>query len=314
MGRADARPIVVVGFIAVVLVVLMARLTWFAFALLCLQLSAAWIIPVATGLLPGLERQSVIYLAIGLTALLFVKRQPALQGLELRWWGLAFGSVVLFGVPAVVIEWASGVPSSGISALFAMVPIVVVLAVATSGDEGGVRRLLPWALAGLGGVLLLLPVDVPGSARGRVMMAGLLAVVVLVGVGSVWMHRLLRSFRVVDAVSVVCLSNALFLMVWCVVSGSFVWGWTALASSVSVSSLVGLVEVLLAVWLLREMRPVHFGARYLVIPWLTVVEGLVVLRPELTVRMGVGVVLLGVGAGRMLLSGASDEEGGLSLR
>jgi drug/metabolite transporter (DMT)-like permease len=292
----------------------MARLSWFAFTSLCLLSSAAWVIPVAPGLLPGLERQSVIYLAIGLT-MLFVRRQPASRGLELSWLWLAFGSVVLFGVPAVVIEWASGaVPSSGISALFAMVPIVVVLAVASTGDEGGVRRLLPWALVGLGGVLLLLPLDVSRSMRGSLMMAGLLAVVVLVGVASVWMHRLLRSFRVVDAVAVVCLSNALFLVIWCVVSRSFVWGWSAFVSSVSVSSLVGLVEVVLAVWLLREMRPVHFGARYLVIPLLTVVEGFIVLRPELTVRMGVGVVLLGVGAGRMLLSGASDEEGGLSLR
>jgi drug/metabolite transporter (DMT)-like permease len=294
----------------------MVRLTWFAFGLLCLLSSAAWVIPVTLSLVPVLEDQISVFGVIGLVALLFVRRRPRLRSTALDSAWLIVGSVVLFGVPNVVIDWArGGVPSSGISALFAMVPIVVVLAVAVGGEDG-VRRLFPWALVGLGGVLLLLPLDVPGALRGRVMIVSVLAVVVLVGIASVWMHRLLRGFRVVDAVAIVCLSNAVFLVVWCLVSQSFVWGWAAISSNFSVSSVVSLVEVVLVIWLLREMRPVHFAARYLVIPLLTVVEGIVVLRPELTVRMGVGVVLLGVGAGRILLwsSLEGSEEEGLSLR
>jgi hypothetical protein len=72
--------------------------------------------------------------------------------------------------------------------------------------------------------------------------------------------------------------------------------------------------VLLIVWLLREMQPVRFAARYLVIPLLTVLESYILMRPEWTLRMGCGTVLLAAGAGALLLSTAGEDETVLSLR
>jgi hypothetical protein len=83
---------------------------------------------------------------------------------------------------------------------------------------------------------------------------------------------------------------------------------------VSIASLVDVVEVLLIVWLLREMPPVRFAARYLVIPLLTVLESYVVMRPEWTVRMGFGTALLAAGSGTLLFWKAGEEETVLSLR
>ena len=81
-----------------------------------------------------------------------------------------------------------------------------------------------------------------------------------------------------------------------------------------VASLVDVVEVLLIVWLVREMPPVSFASRYLVIPLVTVLESYVVMRPEWTVRMGFGTVLLAAGAGMLLFLKAGEEETMLSLR
>jgi drug/metabolite transporter (DMT)-like permease len=78
--------------------------------------------------------------------------------------------------------------------------------------------------------------------------------------------------------------------------------------------LVDVVEVLLIIWLLREMSPVRFASRYLLIPLLTVLESYVLVRPEWTVRMGFGTVLLALGAGVLLFGKAGEEETGLSLR
>jgi hypothetical protein len=83
---------------------------------------------------------------------------------------------------------------------------------------------------------------------------------------------------------------------------------------VSISSLVDVVEVLLIIWLLREMSPVRFAARYLLIPLLIVLESYVLVRPEWTVRIGFGTVLLAAGAGMLLFGKAGEEETGLSLR
>jgi drug/metabolite transporter (DMT)-like permease len=281
---------------------------WLAFFLFCLLSSAGWLIPPGVSdEVPGVEREGLLF---GVVGVLFGLKGVRWRGLD---WRLVMGGVGFFGVPVVFFEWAAG-SLSGVSRSvgFAMVPLVVVLVVASTG--GAVRRLLAPCLVGLSGVLFLLPVELPEAARGRWMLVGLVLVVVLVAVLSVGMNRLLQSVAWREAVAVVCLSNGVFLLVCCAAAGSFVWRWSALASVVSVGSLLDLVEVVLLLWLLREMAPVRLAARYRVIPLLTVVEGYLVLRPELTARMGFGFVLLAVGAGVVLFSKEFSDEVVLSLR
>jgi hypothetical protein len=138
--------------------------------------------------------------------------------------------------------------------------------------------------------------------------------VVAVGLSSVWLYRLLRGMTLAEALAVVCLSNALFLLVCSAVREGLVWRWSGLASVVSLSSLVDVAEVVLLVWLVREMMPVRFAARYLVIPLLTLLESYALMRPELTVRVVSGVVLLAAGAGMLLALKTGEEETTLSLR
>jgi hypothetical protein len=204
------------------------------------------------------------------------------------------------------------------SALFALVPVVVVMAVA-SGESGereerSARLFLMPALAGLGGLLLLLPLAFSSSAHGWMMLAVVCAAVVLVGLSSVWLYRLLRGFTLADAIAVVGLANAVFLLVWSAVREEVVWRGDGLASVMSIASLADVIEVLLIAWLLREMPPIRFAARYLVIPLLTVLESYVVMRPDWTVRMGFGTALLAAGGGMLLFLKAGEEETVLSLR
>jgi drug/metabolite transporter (DMT)-like permease len=293
---------------------------WIAFAMLCILSGTSWAIPYgATDALPALEQQSLLFGGIGLIALLFAGRGPWRRMTGLGFAKLAGGAVGFFGVPAVVAEYARGsVPAISRSALFAMVPVVVVLAVAaggaTGGEERGARLALAPALVGLGGLLLLLPVQFSGPLRGWVMLCLVCVAVVLAGLASVWLYGLLRGIGLAAAVAVVGTANAVFLSVCSVVREDVVWRWSGLASAVSISSLVDVIELLLLVWLLREMQPVRFATRYLVIPLLTVLESYILMRPEWTVRMGFGTVLLAAGAGALLFSKAGEEETVLSLR
>lgn len=298
----------------------MRWMVWIAFAALCILSATSWAIPetIPEGL-PSLEQQGIIFGAIGLIALLFVRRSLWSRGEGTRFARLGAAAVCFFGVPDIVAEYARGsVSAISRSALYAMVPVVVVLAVAAGGagdgEERGARRLLVPALAGLGGLLLLLPVGFSGSVRGWVMLALVCATVVLVGLAIVWLYGLLRGPDLASAIAVTGLSNAAFLLIWSAVHEEMVWRWGGLASVVSFSSAVDVIEVLLVVWLLREMRPARFAARYLVIPLLIVLEGYVLMRPELTVRMVFGVGLLAVGAAMFLFLKESEEETILSLR
>ncbi len=290
---------------------------WTAFAALCILAGTSWVIPDVANGLPRLQQQGILFGAIGLIALLFTGRRLwfGLAGLlRIR---LAAAAVMFFGVPIVAGECARGsVPAIAISALFAMAPVVVVMAVASAGEaeERGARRFLVPALAGLGGLLLLLPLTFPGSIRGRVLLAILGASILLAGLASVWMNRLLRGFGFAEAIAIAGLANAAFLLGSSAVQGEVAWRLNGIVSIVSLSSLVDTVELLLILWLLREMAPIRFAARYLAIPLLTILESFVLAPPEWNVRMVLGTVLLAVGVGMLLFWKADDEETTLSLR
>jgi hypothetical protein len=290
---------------------------WIAFVVLCVLSGTSWAIPreMSDGL-PPLEQQGVLFGVIGLTALLFGGRRGWSRKMDLRYVRLAAAAMGFFGVPIVVAEYARGsVPAISRSALFAMVPVVVVMVVAAGESaERGARLFLMPALAGLGGLLLLLPLAFSSSARGWMMLAVVCAAVILVGLASVWLYRLLRGVALADALAVVGLANAVFLLVWSAVREEVVWRGNRLASVISIASLTDVVEVLLITWLLREMPPIRFAARYLVISLLTVLESYVVMRPEWTVRMGFGTALLAAGGGMLLFLQGGEEETVLSLR
>jgi drug/metabolite transporter (DMT)-like permease len=299
----------------------MKRSVWITFGLLCLLSSTAWVAePFGLSALPSLQRQGLLYGVIGLVALTMSgKKLWSRAGQTRRWAQLAAAGLMFFGIPAAAIEFASGsVPDISRSALFAMVPIVVAVAVAasdaTSAAEKGARRSLAPALVGLGGLLLLLPLNFSNSPRGNAMLALVSVAVVLVGTGSIWLFRLLQGVELAEAVTLVCLPNATFLLAAGIVAGDAVWSHSSLASLVSLSSLVDLLEVLLLLWLTREMPPIRFAARFLVIPLLTVLEGYIVLHPPLTLRIAAGAVLLALGAARLLLMKPAEDDVVLSLR
>jgi hypothetical protein len=289
----------------------MRRAVWIAFGVLCLLSATSWVIPRGQEL-PVLEQQGFRYAVMGVVALLLGGWRGSSWGNVLRLSAVGIG---FFGVPLAVGEWSRGaVSQTSRSALFAMAPVVVVMVVAAGDDERGARRFLAPALAGLGGLLLLLPMGFSGSVRGRLMIGVVCMAVVLVGMSGVWLYRLLRGVALTRAVAIVCLANAAFLLVCSAIRGDFVVGLAGLASIVSLSSLVDVVEVALIVWLLREMPPLRFAARYLLIPLVTILESYLLVRPEATVRLVCGTILLAAGAAAMLFLKAGDEETTLSLR
>jgi hypothetical protein len=274
------------------------------FAVFCLIVGSEWLLPAVSGVV-----RSLVFAVVGIVAAILSGGSgwPGVGNIG----RLALAAVLLVGVPEVPVGWGLGHVSTNLRvAVLAVVPAMVVLVVAQSSGDG-VRRLMGPALAGLGGLLLIVPVDVPGSVIGRVSVALLVMCSVVIAVASVWIHRLLREFGVAQAVAVFCVANALVLVGWGAFEGAAGWG---LSGWGWMSALAEGVEVVLLVVLLRGMSPVRFGTRYLVIPLVTVVEGYVVLRPEVSLQMGFGAALLGGSAAYLLLSRGVDERAGLSLR
>jgi hypothetical protein len=285
----------------------MARRTWILFGIFCVLSSVDWLLPAAPGEgASTLEQLCFLLILIGAGAVSLSRRtMPRANGLLLM-----VVAVGLLGAPAILLTIASAhLPDLVIAVVFALVPAMIVLANAL--DDDGSRGLLMPAVLGFAGLLFVLPVNLPDSTEGRLWLAAPLVAALIVAVTSARIYVLVRGLSVSQAAALICVPNALLLLVWCAVTGQFT---LRLASFISLSSLVhGAVLVLLVV-LLREMVPVRFAARFLIVPLLTVAGGYVLMRPEASWRMVFGFVLAVAGAGWLLSGTGIGEDSPPSLR
>jgi drug/metabolite transporter (DMT)-like permease len=116
-----------------------------------------------------------------------------------------------------------------------------------------------------------------------------------------------------EALTVVGAANAIVLFVCCGAMGPLGWRWSDVMGGASWESAVAVMVAALTVWLLRTMDPIRFSTRFLVIPLVTIFEGAVLLRPEITGRMAVGFLLL-AGGSLWMLGAKQVEEKVLTLR
>jgi hypothetical protein len=307
----------------------LTRWQWAGFVALCVLSASGWLVEGAwPSLLPMAARGGLGDLVCAVVVGAVGWRRISFAGLRTRPWArLALASVCLVGLPAVLVEWArSGVSDGTVGGLFAMLPLVVVLVVPYAGIgagvEAGASRLLAAAMVGLAGAVLLLPFALPGSLREGGLDGVAVLGVVLAGVASVWMYRLLRGFTLAEGVAILCMANAVLLGVFAVLnwkSGGSGWEetWSWREVSIEMAKGVGfeLPQVVLLVWLLREVAPVKLAARALVVPLISVAEGYALLRPGIEARTVCGAALLLYGVVRLMMAEPrEDEEPGLMLQ
>lgn len=305
----------------------LTRRQWPGFFALCFLGASAWLIEGAwPSLMPAASRECLHYLVLASAVGIFGSRKIARSGFRAPFVKLAVASVGLFGVPAALIERArSGVSEATIAALFALLPVAVVLLAphfdfSARVDYAPARMLAP-ALVGLAGTLLLVPFALPASFREARLYAVVVIAVLVAASSSVWMYRLLIEVSLVEAVVICGIANAIFLLAVSLVSnvmggsgGGGEWSWNAVAVEALKAVCLDLPQIALLLWLMREVAPERLAARALVIPLLTVLEGYALLRPEISLRSVAGVALLIYSAWRLLTSRQHDEEPGLMLR
>jgi hypothetical protein len=286
----------------------LSRTQWLGFFALCLLSASAWLVDGAwPSSLPAAPRQSLhdLLIAAAFAAILGIpgRKRPNLRSRP--WARLALASILLLGVPATLAQFTlGGVSEVTIAVLFTMIPVAVVVIVscadsARAESSGATTPLLAPALAGLGGALLLLPFTTPTSWHTFGLVAIVLLAVLIAAAACVWLYRLLRSFTTVEAAAICSLANALFFLAVFLVSNvtTNVEVLSALSRQtlvleIATALLFDLPQILLLLWLMRDLTPERFAARFLVIPLLTVFEGFALLHPEPTPRDIFGALLM----------------------
>lgn len=277
-------------------------------AAFCLLAGSRWLVDAVWPPMPSsLLAQALVYALAEAAALVFqvvrYRTRPILPPSSLR---IAAAGAVLLGAPSLLGRLFSEVRPETSVALYALAPLCVVFAVVQTSDDGSRGLLMP-TLVGFAGALLLLPWRPPSTAAGTIAFAAILLGVALTAGASVWLHTLLRGTRLLQAATLVTLSSAL------------VFGLLSLRAerqSVAVGVIRGavpalceLLELLLLIWLVRELPPERFASRFFLVPAITVLEGLVLLRGKLDARMGLGLLLLIFGAASLLRMPRRPTEG-----
>jgi drug/metabolite transporter (DMT)-like permease len=290
------------------------------FVVFCVLSGSEWLVDMTyPSSLPFLERQALHYFAIALLAGAYVLlRSRKAELLQIPLLSFAAASIVLLGLPALLNESAHAVSARSGVALFALTPLFLVVGASafhfTDAGPQSRRVLMMPALIGFAGALLLPPFQLPSNARMGLLFAVVCGAVLLTATGSLWMHRLLRGHAIVPALAILCGTNALFLAAAVLLSHFERPTAGDIGVELLRSVILDLPQLVLLLWLMRELDPVRFGSRFLLAPLLSILEALIFLRMPIDLRMAGTVVLMAIGGAILLLWNApADAESPPSL-
>jgi hypothetical protein len=282
-------------------------------ALLCLLSGSGWLLehfyPRAV---PFPLSGFIHFLLIGLIATLWwvatgMPKMPAGKAA-----GVAFSGAILFALPAIMLGITAGAVSQFTSlTLFCSIPLMTVLMLGAFdwvGLRGLGSRALPTGVLGLGGALLLFPVQFPGEARGWIHFALIAGCCLLVAFAAIEMHRMTQDIPLAPAIALASLGSAA-LLVACVAAGEPVSvSWRSVAVELVHCLVFDLPVVWLTIWLIREMHPGRLAARFLIVPLITAIEGLAATVGGVTFQAGIGMTLMAACGAMMVVDLEGDEQ------
>lgn len=280
-----------------------------AFWSLCLLAGSGWIL----GLLNPPESRPLLHLGLESALLAGVFSFLGRRGFAgLRWLAVTLWGAVLV-LPAVLSAGAGvALPPVSLALVFTLVPAITVLVEGqTEADfglgESWTRRMVP-ALTGVGGAAFLLPFAIPHEAAGWFWLGAAAGAAVLTGIALVRLRRLLLGAAIASAASAVFAGWAIV----CLCLGWVNRGVDALSVPRMLAldlqqAVLAAGLVVLTVSLLRNWTAARFSARYLGAPLVTVLEGVMLLRPQISWTLCAGVGALGVAVAMLLRADHADS-------
>jgi hypothetical protein len=266
-------------------------LEWAAFGALCLLAGSRWVVADNFPELGSTLRSEAW--ACGLGAVVCGAaagvRRSAWPGFG-RLLGLMVAGLGLLAMPVLgaALRGAAGEQFNRAIAM-CFVPVVAVVLSGVWG-EGSSPELWP-GLTGLAGALLVFPFVRPSSLWGYV---GLIVPPLVVGAACAGVRRVVRDVAAEWSAAALLVGGALGLVMM-EAGRAASSGLEAQEFSVGAVALDAVV-LGLAVFVVLRMDGVKYASRYFVVPLVMVVEGVALFRGGVTLRIGVGMVLLGVGA------------------
>lgn len=272
---------------------------------------SGWMLELASpNPVPASERQILVFVLVLAAGLLGRPQWSGLRGSQV--WRAAGAGLLLSGLPNLlspVLE--GGLPAFTRVALLALTPAAVVL-VTTSRESGGfdLLTLLTPSLAGVAGAFLLLPAEPALLLERPVAAAAMAATILSIAVGSYAAHAAVANVPMRVALVLLLAPNVALMAV----RAALIHRAMAMPAVSDVPGVIwGAAEISLLIYLLQRLPPIVLSGRYFLVPLVTAVEGLALVRPAVSVRVVLGVALMGLGAAGLAARGRRGPDSPRSL-
>jgi drug/metabolite transporter (DMT)-like permease len=221
------------------------------------------------------------------------------------WKAMLAGAMLAGGPVTVLLLRASLVEAGGLTIALALTPVVVAVATAalSRGESEDVAGRLWPGLAAVAGLLLVLVTPSLNDVRSDVAL-GLTPV--LTGIGGAMFCALggAMAWRIrIALVGATVLFGVAMLVAW-----SFGGRTTVSVVAIAWDGLLALLSVLV----LARLGATRWSAQFVLLPLVVLGEGIVLLRPTMSVRWGAGLALIAVASVYLLLP--REDEPAMSLR
>jgi drug/metabolite transporter (DMT)-like permease len=221
--------------------------------------------------------------------------------------------VILFAAPVVLAAAAQGwVSRLERVAIFSLTPV---FAVVFEPHIGNVQQrgngALVAALAAVAGALCIFPLDLPGTPGAAVAVLVIILAAACAAIGNCVAVRFASSG--VDGSLALCAALACGSAACAFAAAS---AFTEHAQGHSLRNamqlawlaIIDVPALMLLFWLLRQMSAVRMTTRFILAPLLTVLTGIAIEQPAISIRMILGILLMAAGAGWILLTPEDDAQ------
>lgn len=270
--------------------------------------------PSAAVRLPPFLREAMNLALLAAIATLFalIRRSPWPRGRQI--WDCLLIGLGLFVAPAALAALSdSTVPELTRVALYSLTPVFAVAfepylgRLTESQSKGGLLAALGCVIGTLGVFPLWTPLTLDAAG-------GFLAVilaVVCIAAANCWAVRFVSDLPRGSASTVAAIAGGCSAAVFASVSvftERVQWDHAVLPSELTWSAAVELPALLLLFWLMRRMSAVRMTTRFVVAPLIVNIAGLILLRPSLSLRSGLGLLLIVISAGWLLIAREDESE------